>query len=98
MLRKGLLALVFSAGLMTTGAMAADIRVHIAPPRVHVEKRSHRPGANYVWTPGYHRWEGNRYVWSDGTWVVPPRSHARWVAPHWRRDGREWVFVEGRWR
>jgi hypothetical protein len=99
MLRKGILGCLFTAGLMVTGALAADIRVNIAPPRVHVEHhRPPSPGAGYVWTPGYHRWDGNTYVWNDGSWVRPPRTHARWVAPRWRREGHEWVFVEGHWR
>ena len=98
MLRKGLVAAVFTAGLFVTGLSAADIRVNIAPPRVHVEHRSHRPGPEYVWTPGYYRWDGHAYAWSDGSWQRPPHRHARWVTPRWRRDGRDYVFVEGRWR
>ena len=97
MLQKGLLAFVF-AGALATCASAADIRVRIAPPRVRVERRPPPPSRGYVWTPGYHRWDGNAYVWTDGTWVNPPRARAHWVAPRWRKHGHEWVFVEGHWR
>ena len=47
--------------------------------------------------PGYHRWDGNHYVWEKGRWDKPPREHTRWIAPRWihRRGG--YVFVEGHW-
>jgi WXXGXW repeat (2 copies) len=97
MVIKRLIGLVF-AGALAFSAAAADIVVRIAPPRVRVERRPPPPGRNYVWVSGYHRWEGNTYVWTPGRWEQPPRPRARWVAHHWvhRRGG--WVFVEGHWR
>ena len=84
--------------LLALGASAAEVFVRIAPPAPIVERRGPPPGAGYVWITGYHRWDGNAYVWTPGRWEVPPRRHAHWVAHHWvhRRGG--WVFVEGRWR
>jgi hypothetical protein len=98
MLRKGILALMFAGALLVTGSSAQDIRVNIAPPRARYERRPPAPGRGYVWTPGYYRWDGRGYNWDRGAWVRPPRAHARWIAPHWRRHGHRWVFVEGRWR
>ena len=97
MLRKALLACVFATGL-TTLASAADIVVRVRPPHAQVERRPVRPSREHVWTPGYHRWEGNAYVWTPGAWVAPPRPRAHWVSAHWARRGHEWVFVEGHWR
>jgi hypothetical protein len=97
MLRKGLLGLIF-AGLLTGGALAAEIVVKIAPPAPIVETRGVAPGAGYVWLGGYHRWDGNAYVWVPGRWELPPRAHARWVPHHWARRNGGWVFVEGHWR
>ena len=97
MLRKGLIACVLGAAL-SIGAFAAEIVVRVGPPARIVETRPVAPGPGYVWTPGYHRWDGRAYVWTPGVWVTPPRPHARWVAHRWehRRDG--YVFVEGHWR
>jgi WXXGXW repeat (2 copies) len=97
MLAKRLLGLMF-VGVMSIGSSyAADIIVKERPPKVIVEKRGVAPGKGYVWISGYHRWDGNRYVWEKGRWDRPPREHARWVAPRWehRRDG--YVFIEGHW-
>ena len=97
MLRKALMSLVF-VGALAGAAEAADIRVTIAPPRGRVERRPPMPSRGYVWTSGYNRWDGHAYMWVPGEWQRPPRARARWVSPQWRRHGREWVFVEGRWR
>ena len=94
---KRLIGLVF-AGALLFNAGAADVIVRIAPPRIVVEHRGPPPSRTHVWISGYHRWDGNAYVWEKGRYEVPPREHAVWVAPRWehRRDG--YVFVEGRWK
>ena len=97
MIRKGLLAALIGAGLTFT-ASAADIVVRVAPPRPLVERRVAPPGRGYIWTPGYHRWDGRAYAWTPGAWVRPPRPRAHWVPSHWVRHGHEWRFVEGHWR
>jgi len=96
MFRKGLLLSVFAGVLAFTAS--AQVVVTVRPPHPIVETRVASPGAGYVWTPGYHRWDGNAYVWAPGAWVQPPRAHARWVAHHWERRGNGWVMVEGHWR
>ena|SRR6266700_2163005 len=97
MLRNNLLALIFAGAMAVSSANAADLIVKVAPPRIVVEKRAPRPGRDYVWQAGYHRWDGNLYVWETGRWEKAPRAHARWIAPRWqhRRDG--WLFIEGHW-
>jgi hypothetical protein len=97
MLRKSLLGM-FAAAALSFSAFAADVVVRVAPPRAIVERRPVAPGPGYVWTPGYHRWDGRAYAWAPGAWVRPPREHSRWVAPHWVHRGGGWVMVEGRWR
>ena len=91
-----LLVAVFGiAGL----AEAAEVVVRVAPPPpVNTTVTGFAPGPGYVWTPGYHRWNGSRYVWVGGRWVLPPRPGVVWVPPHWapRRGG--YVFVSGHWR
>jgi hypothetical protein len=97
MVGKRLVGLVF-AGALAFSAGAAVIVVHVAPPRVIVERRSPAPGPNYVWVSGYHRWENNAYAWTPGRWEQPPRPHARWVAHRWTRQQGGWVMVDGHWR
>lgn len=97
MLRKGLIAGLFAAMLSVNG-FAADVFVRVAPPRMRVETRPPSPGAGYVWTPGYQRWDGRAYVWAPGAWVMPPRRHARWVANRWEHRRGGWVMVQGHWR
>lgn len=97
MFRRTLIASVLGCFLVMS-AGAADVVVRVGPPHARVERRPRAPGREFVWTPGYYRWDGHDYGWVAGTWVRPPHRHARWVAPRWthRRDG--WFFIEGHWR
>jgi hypothetical protein len=54
------------------------VRYHYTPPAP----------ADYVWAPGYWRWDRGRQVWIDGRWVKP-RHGPRWAPGHWKR-GRGW--------
>ena len=40
---------------------------------------------------GYHRWDGNRYVWVPGVYEHPPHPHTGWVV----RRGEGYVWTEG---
>jgi hypothetical protein len=84
--------------LLAAAAVSARIIVPIAPPPMVVETPVPAPGPAYVWTPGYHRWDGRAYVWVPGVWVAAPWPGARWVPPHWVRRHGGWVFFEGHWR
>ncbi len=98
MVLKRLIGLVF-AGALVFSAAAADVVVRIAPPR-HCSRasRAHRPAATHVWISGYHRWDGNAYVWTGGRWEQPPRPGAHWVAHRWVHHKDGYVMVEGHWR
>jgi WXXGXW repeat (2 copies) len=89
-----LLGVAFCAGAV----YADDVVVKVRPPALKVEHRPARPGPNYVWVGGYHRWDGNAYVWEPGRWEVPPHEHAVWVAPRWEHRNGGYVFVAGRWK
>jgi hypothetical protein len=97
MVLKGLIGLVF-AGALAFSAVAADIVIRIAPPRMMVERRGPPPSRNHVWIQGYHNWDGQRHVWVSGRWEQRPQPRARWVAHHWVHQRGGWVLVEGHWR
>lgn len=71
--------------------------VREAPPRrvIVEERRIAAPGPNYVWIAAHHSWDGNRWVWVEGTWVVPPQPGAFWVEGRWDQQSRNWI--EGHW-
>jgi hypothetical protein len=94
---KLLIGLVF-AGALVFSALGAEIVIRVGPPRAVVEHRDERPGPDYVWIPGYHRYEDDAYVWTPGRWEQPPRRHAHWVAHKWVHRRHGWVLVEGHWR
>jgi hypothetical protein len=96
-MRKSLMTATFGVAL-AIGSAYAEVVVRVAPPALIVEQRTVAPSPNHVWISGYHRWDGNAYVWVPGRWEVPPRPHAVWVAPRWVHRHGGYVFVEGRWR
>ena len=98
MLKKLLMGSAFGFLLTVGTGLAAEVVVRVGPPAPIVETRPARPGPNYVWIGGFHRWDGNAYVWAPGRWEVPPRPRARWVAHRWVRRHGGWVMVEGHWR
>jgi hypothetical protein len=96
MILKRVIGLVF-AGALAFSAMAGEIVVRIAPPRMVIERRGPRPSRNHVWIQGYHNWDGGHYVWVQGRWEQPPRMRAHWVAHHWVHRNGGYVLVEGHW-
>jgi len=97
MLKKLIIGSAFGL-LLSAGTMLAEVIVRVGPPAPIVEVRPARPAPGHVWIAGYHRWDGNAYVWVPGRWEAPPRPRARWVAHRWVRRHGGWVFVEGHWR
>jgi len=97
-MRRFFLTALFGVALGIVSSQATEIVVKTAPPKLIVEKRGVPPSERHVWIAGYHRWDGNAYVWESGRREVPPREHAVWVAPRWEHRHDGYVFVEGRWR
>ena len=95
--KKTALAMLFALALLPAAVMA-QVEIRVAPPPPIVETRPPAPERGMVWIDGYHRWDGNRYVWTPGRWDRPPHPGAHWVAHRWRHEHGHWVLVEGHWR
>jgi hypothetical protein len=99
--KKIVLAVLFALTLtmaMVPVASQAQVAIRIGPPAPIVEERGVPPEPGFVWIDGYHRWDGDHYVWVHGHWERPPHPHAHWVAHRWEHQHGEWVLVEGHWR
>jgi hypothetical protein len=72
------------------------VREPMPPPREEVVIV--RPSARHVWVAGYWHWEGNRYGWVRGHWMLPPREGVVWVAPRVEHRPGGNVFIGGFWR
>ena len=62
---------VLLALTMLPAASFAQVVVRIGPPAPVHEHRGPPPGRGYVWISGYHRYEGDHYVWTSGHWDRP---------------------------
>jgi len=106
-MRRLALGLALSGGTLLTLVMAGCapspppgvVYVRTAPPAAVSEVRVVAPGPEFVWVPGYHRWDGGSYVWVGGTWQRPPHAHAAWVSGRWvEHRGHGWYWVDGHWK
>jgi WXXGXW repeat (2 copies) len=83
----------------TSGLARVGFVVGIAPPAPVIETPPPPPPPpGNVWQGGYWAWDGTKYVWVPGVYVVAPYPGAVWVAGHWVRHGPGWVWVDGHWR
>lgn len=71
--------------------------VQQAPPPMIVERQPPRPSASYVWIDGYWNWDGQRYVWEPGHYVVPPQPNVVWIAPRYDREPHGYRYAPGQW-
>jgi hypothetical protein len=100
-MNRKLLTLAFGTLLLAGTAANAQIVVRIGPPPprpVEVVPVPPREHPDWAWHAGYHRWDGQRYVWVPGYYAEPPHPHAHWVEGHWAHRGGGYVWIEGRWR
>jgi hypothetical protein len=97
---KLLAASVLAAGavLAGCGGYGGAYYAQFGPPPPRYAVVGVAPGPGYVWTPGWYDWRGHNWTWVEGRWMRPPRAHAVWVAPEWRREGRDYRFHRGYWR
>jgi hypothetical protein len=96
-LKKIVLAALLGLTLLPA-ASNAQVIIKIGPPVAIVEHPGPVPHPGWIWTPGYHRWDGARYVWVPGRYQHPPRPGAVWVPHTYVQRGGGYVFVEGHWR
>jgi hypothetical protein len=89
---------VLLALTMLPAASFAQVVVRIGPPAPVYEHRGAPPDRGYVWISGYHRYEGDHYIWTPGRWERPPQAHQHWVAHKWVHRGDHWELREGHWQ
>jgi YXWGXW repeat-containing protein len=97
------LAPIILAGAVLVGACATApppdvIYVPGAPPPVQVEVMGTAPGPDFIWIHGYHRWNGNGYVWQSGRWERRPHAKAVWVDGKWNHTSKGWYWRDGHWK
>ena len=89
---------VLLALTLLPAASFAQVMIRVGPPAPVYERPGPPPEAGMVWQSGYHRYEGDHYVWTAGHYERPPHEHARWVAHRWVHRNGQYVLVEGHWR
>jgi hypothetical protein len=94
-----LYATALAAALPMAANAAVSVFVNIAPPALPVYVQPPIPAPNYLWTPGYWRWDPNgaEYFWVPGTWVAPPAVGLLWTPGYWGWAGGGYAWHAGYW-
>ncbi len=83
--------------LTIASALAQETQIGFAPPSPPQENRAERPGPRHIWIPGNYQWNGVRYVWINGFWVIPPGGNRAWIPGRWTPRNGTYVWVDGYW-
>ena len=89
---------VWIPGFWGAPGTPAPVAIVAAPPAPQSEAPPPPPpGVGFVWTPGYHAYRGDRYVWVEGSYARPPREGLGWIEPRYVGVGGHYYFQPGRW-
>lgn len=94
------LAVTFAALALTfalAGLAAAQPYPPMPPPQIEGPPLP-RPGTRYAWVPGHWQWNGVRYDWRRGHYVLRAAGRREFIPGHWGQRGPTWVWVPDRWR
>ena len=81
---KGCLVFVLAIFIHVSSEAQFVVKVRPAAPVV-VRTRPAAPGPGHVWVDGEWVWRNNQYVYTEGGWVRPAYTGARWIPGHWNR-------------
>jgi hypothetical protein len=98
-IHKVLLGALVVATTAAAPSAFADVSLNIeigVPPPAPLVEVAPAPRVGYVWTAGYWGWNGYRWAWVPGRWIVA-RPGYHWQHEHWAHVGDHWRFVQGDW-
>ncbi len=90
----GAAVLLVGLGVGTAAAQPPIPYGPVPPPRLEPVPP---PRVGYYWQPGHWHWNGYRYVWIGGRWVVGPARAGVWIPGHWQWNGYRYVWVPAHW-
>ena len=50
-----------------------------------------------IWQPGHYDWDGARYLWRTGAWVIRADHGTLWQDGYWQSAAPVSVWVPGHW-
>ncbi len=96
-MKKILFAVMLAASAIVFNSCGPSRYTVVDQPAVPVYARPVAPGPEYVWVDGDWRWQGGRYVYTNGYWVKPRPNHV-WVSGNWQRTNKGYYWRRGHWR
>jgi hypothetical protein len=73
------------------------VSVVSAPPADQVEVIGPAP-TGHAWVHGHWSWDGLRYAWVPGHYMLVPEGQHTWVPGHWYASSGRWFYASGYWR
>ena len=77
---------------------SAFVQVEFSAPPARIEFVPEKPQSGAVWVRGEWQWQGRRWGWKPGVWVIPPdgASYAAWTQT--RNPEGQLFYAWGTWR
>lgn len=94
-MRKTAWALMGVFLLMALAGLAIG-QPRVPPPPPRAEAPTLQPSPGHIWVPGYWKWTGVNYEWTDGRWIKGKKDRI-WVPGTWEQAGARWVWKPGKW-
>jgi WXXGXW repeat (2 copies) len=76
---------------------AAPIVASHPPPPTRAEIPPPPPAPQALWRVGHWSWNGVKYVWLKGDYVLRPSPTANYVPGYWEQRPEGWIWIEGQW-
>jgi hypothetical protein len=90
------------AGLLCVGTQlftaCSQYGVATAPPPAPEEAVIAAPSPNSVWVPGYYEYKNGAYVWTNGSYQIPPSGKTTYVPTQWQKTPRGYRLMKGHWQ
>lgn len=90
-------AIVALAIALPLGACVVEPANPYPPPPPLQAEAVPAPPVGQVWEPGHWQWDGVRYAWVPGHYIVAAAGVTHWVHGHWAYRGGTWVWMPGHW-
>lgn len=87
-----------------TAAQDAAIQPYVrlapsAPPQNLLETKPQPTlPMKQIWRPGHWDYDGAKFNWIAGSYMLRPDPTATWIADRWEKHTYGWAYIPGHWK
>jgi len=76
------------------------VRLAPSPPPKNILEQKLIPTKpmKQIWREGHWDYDGRKFIWVKGEYILRPDPTASWVADRWEKHSYGWGFIPGHWK